>query len=54
VSEKQAREGNLIAAADEAFQQLGIARGAIGVQRRQSADVAQERMQVPSYHGMAP
>jgi hypothetical protein len=54
VSDQQAREGNLIAAADEAFQQLGICRGPIGLQDRQSAEVAKDRVQVPSRHGVAP
>jgi hypothetical protein len=34
VSGQQGREGKLIAAADEAFQQLGIGRRAIGLRRR--------------------
>jgi hypothetical protein len=54
VPRQQAREGNLIAAADEAFQQLGIGRRAIGLQRRQSADVAKDGVHVPGRHGVAP
>ena len=44
------REGTLIAAADKALQQLGLARRAAGLQGRQPANVAHKR--VPGRHAV--
>ena len=45
---QQAREGNLIAAADKAFQQFRIACRGAGLQARQAPNVAKQRVQLPS------
>ncbi len=48
------REGNLIAAADGAFQYLRIGCRGTGLQGRQAADLAQERVQVAGRLGDGP